>query len=150
NAGVVDIGDGQAVIFKMERHNHASYIEPHQGAATGVGGILQDVFTMGARPVAAMNALSFGEPAHSKTAHLVKGVVEGIGGYGNAFGVPTVGGEVRFHRSYNGNCLVNAFAAGLAYADRIFYSASACVGMSVVNLGVKTGRDGVGGATMAS
>ncbi|MBE0555399.1 MAG: phosphoribosylformylglycinamidine synthase subunit PurL [Rhodobacteraceae bacterium] len=150
NAGVVDIGDGQAVIFKMESHNHPSYIEPHQGAATGVGGILRDVFTMGARPIAAMNALSFGEPSHPKTAHLVKGVVEGIGGYGNAFGVPTVGGEVRFHKSYNGNCLVNAFAAGLADADKIFYSAASGVGMPVVYLGAKTGRDGVGGATMAS
>ncbi|WP_135448699.1 phosphoribosylformylglycinamidine synthase subunit PurL [Tabrizicola caldifontis] len=150
NAGVVDIGDGQAVIFKMESHNHPSYIEPHQGAATGVGGILRDVFTMGARPIAAMNALSFGLPSHPKTAHLVKGVVEGIGSYGNAFGVPTVGGEVRFHRSYNGNCLVNAFAAGLADADKIFYSAASGVGMPVVYLGAKTGRDGVGGATMAS
>lgn len=150
NAGVVDIGDGQALVFKMESHNHPSYIEPHQGAATGVGGILRDVFTMGARPIAAMNALSFGEPSHPKTAHLVKGVVEGIGGYGNAFGVPTVGGEVRFHRSYNGNCLVNAFAAGLADADAIFYSAASGVGMPVVYLGAKTGRDGVGGATMAS
>ena len=150
NAGVVDIGDGQAVIFKMESHNHPSYIEPHQGAATGVGGMLRDVFTMGARPIAAMNALSFGEPSHPKTAHLVKGVVEGIGAYGNAFGVPTVGGEVRFHRAYNGNCLVNAFAAGLADADAIFYSAASGVGMPVVYLGAKTGRDGVGGATMAS
>ncbi len=150
NAGVVDIGDGQAVIFKMESHNHPSYIEPYQGAATGVGGILRDVFTMGARPIAAMNALSFGEPSHPKTAHLVKGVVEGIGGYGNAFGVPTVGGEVRFHRAYNGNCLVNAFAAGLAETDSIFYSAASGVGMPVVYLGAKTGRDGVGGATMAS
>jgi phosphoribosylformylglycinamidine synthase II len=150
NAGVVDIGDGQAVIFKMESHNHPSYIEPHQGAATGVGGILRDVFTMGARPIAAMNALSFGLPSHLKTAHLVKGVVEGVGSYGNAFGVPTVGGEVRFHRSYNGNCLVNAFAAGLADADKIFYSAASGVGMPVVYLGAKTGRDGVGGATMAS
>ncbi|GAB1480243.1 phosphoribosylformylglycinamidine synthase subunit PurL [Paracoccaceae bacterium] len=150
NAGVVDIGDGQAVIFKMESHNHPSYIEPHQGAGTGVGGILRDVFTMGARPIAAMNALSFGEPSHPKTAYLVKGVVEGIGGYGNAFGVPTVGGEVRFHRSYNGNCLVNAFAAGLADADKIFYSVASGVGMPVVYLGAKTGRDGVGGATMAS
>ncbi|MWP39696.1 phosphoribosylformylglycinamidine synthase subunit PurL [Rhodobacter sphaeroides] len=150
NAGVVDIGDGQAVIFKMESHNHPSYIEPYQGAATGVGGILRDVFTMGARPIAAMNALSFGMPDHPKTAHIVKGVVEGIGGYGNAFGVPTVGGEVRFHRAYNGNCLVNAFAAGLADADRIFYSAASGVGMPVVYLGAKTGRDGVGGATMAS
>jgi phosphoribosylformylglycinamidine synthase subunit PurL len=150
NAGVVDIGDGQAVIFKMESHNHPSYIEPHQGAATGVGGILRDVFTMGARPIAAMNALSFGAPSHPKTAHLVKGVVEGIGGYGNAFGVPTVGGEVRFHRSYNGNCLVNAFAAGIADTDKIFYSVASGVGMPVVYLGAKTGRDGVGGATMAS
>jgi phosphoribosylformylglycinamidine synthase len=150
NAGVVDIGDGQAVVFKMESHNHPSYIEPHQGAATGVGGILRDVFTMGARPIAAMNALSFGAPSHPRTAHLVKGVVEGIGGYGNAFGVPTVGGEVRFHRAYNGNCLVNAFAAGLAQSDAIFYSAASGVGMPVVYLGAKTGRDGVGGATMAS
>ena len=150
NAGVVDIGDGQAVIFKMESHNHPSYIEPHQGAATGVGGILRDVFTMGARPIAAMNSLSFGVPSHPKTSHLVKGVVEGVGGYGNAFGVPTVGGEVRFHTSYNGNCLVNAFAAGLADADKIFYSVASGVGMPVVYLGAKTGRDGVGGATMAS
>ena len=150
NAGVVDIGDGQAVIFKMESHNHPFYIEPYQGAATGVGGILRDVFTMGARPIAAMNSLSFGVPSHPKTAHLVKGVVEGVGGYGNAFGVPTIGGEVRFHRSYNGNCLVNAFAAGLADADKIFYSVASGVGMPVVYLGAKTGRDGVGGATMAS
>ncbi|MCU0907819.1 MAG: phosphoribosylformylglycinamidine synthase subunit PurL [Rhodobacteraceae bacterium] len=150
NAGVVDIGGGWALVFKMESHNHPSYIEPHQGAATGVGGILRDVFTMGARPVAAMNALSFGVPSHPKTAHLVKGVVEGVGGYGNAFGVPTVGGEVRFHASYNGNCLVNAFAAGIARADSIFYSAASGVGMPVVYLGAKTGRDGVGGATMAS
>ncbi len=150
NAGVVDIGDGQAVIFKMESHNHPSFIEPHQGAATGVGGILRDVFTMGARPIAAMNSLSFGVPSHPKTAHLVKGVVEGVGSYGNAFGVPTVGGEVRFHKSYNGNCLVNAFAAGLAHADKIFYSVASGVGMPVVYLGAKTGRDGVGGATMAS
>ncbi|OYX41805.1 MAG: phosphoribosylformylglycinamidine synthase II [Rhodobacterales bacterium 32-67-9] len=150
NAGVVDIGDNQAVIFKMESHNHPSYIEPHQGAATGVGGILRDVFTMGARPIAAMDSLSFGLPSHPKTAHLVKGVVEGVGSYGNCFGVPNVGGEVRFHSSYNGNCLVNAFAAGLADADKIFYSAASGVGMPVVYLGAKTGRDGVGGATMAS
>ena len=150
NAGVVDIGDGQAVVFKMESHNHPSYIEPHQGAATGVGGILRDVFTMGARPIAAMDSLSFGLPDHPKTAHLVKGVVEGVGSYGNCFGVPNVGGEVRFHASYNGNCLVNAFAAGLADADKIFYSAASGVGMPVVYLGAKTGRDGVGGATMAS
>jgi len=150
NAGVVDIGDGQAVIFKMESHNHPSYIEPYQGAATGVGGILRDVFTMGARPVAAMNSLSFGEPSHPRTRQLVNGVVAGIGGYGNCFGVPTVGGEVRFDPAYNGNCLVNAFAAGLAETDSIFYSAASGVGMPVVYLGAKTGRDGVGGATMAS
>ncbi len=150
NAGVVDIGDGQAVVFKMESHNHPSYIEPYQGAATGVGGILRDVFTMGARPIAAMNSLSFGSPDHPRTSRLVHGVVEGIGGYGNCFGVPTVGGELRFHAAYNGNCLVNAFAAGLADADAIFYSAASGVGMPVVYLGAKTGRDGVGGATMAS
>lgn len=150
NAGVVDIGDGQAIIFKMESHNHPSYIEPHQGAATGVGGILRDVFTMGARPIAAMDSLSFGVPSHPKTPHLVKGVVEGVGSYGNCFGVPNVGGEVRFHKSYNGNCLVNAFAAGLAQTDNIFYCAASGVGMPVVYLGAKTGRDGVGGATMAS
>ena len=150
NAGIVDIGDGQAVVFKMESHNHPSYIEPYQGAATGVGGILRDVFTMGARPIAAMNALSFGEVDHPKTKRLVAGVVEGVGGYGNAFGVPTIGGEVRFDAAYNGNCLVNAFAAGIADADKIFYSAASGVGMPVVYLGAKTGRDGVGGATMAS
>jgi len=150
NAGIVDIGDGQCVVFKMESHNHPSYIEPYQGAATGVGGILRDVFTMGARPIAAMNSLSFGEPSHPKTRQLVHGVVEGVGGYGNCFGVPTVGGEVRFHPAYNGNCLVNAFAAGLADTDKIFYSAASGVGMPVVYLGAKTGRDGVGGATMAS
>ena len=150
NAGIVDIGDGQCVVFKMESHNHPSYIEPYQGAATGVGGILRDVFTMGARPIAAMNALSFGEISHPKTKRLVAGVVEGVGGYGNAFGVPTVGGEVRFHAAYNGNCLVNAFAAGLADTDKIFYSAASGIGMPVVYLGAKTGRDGVGGATMAS
>lgn len=150
NAGIVDIGDGQCVVFKMESHNHPSYIEPYQGAATGVGGILRDVFTMGARPIAAMNSLSFGEISHPKTKSLVAGVVEGVGGYGNCFGVPTVGGELRFHEAYNGNCLVNAFAAGLADTDAIFYSAASGVGMPVVYLGAKTGRDGVGGATMAS
>ncbi len=150
NAGIVDIGDGQCVVFKMESHNHPSYIEPYQGAATGVGGILRDVFTMGARPIAAMNSLSFGEISHPKTRQLVNGVVAGVGGYGNCFGVPTVGGEVRFDPAYNGNCLVNAFAAGLADADKIFYSAASGVGMPVVYLGAKTGRDGVGGATMAS
>lgn len=150
NAGIVDIGDGQAVVFKMESHNHPSYIEPYQGAATGVGGILRDVFTMGARPIAAMNALRFGDPAHDKTRHLVSGVVAGVGGYGNSFGVPTVGGEVEFDERYNGNILVNAFAAGLIDTDKIFYSEAKGVGLPVVYLGAKTGRDGVGGATMAS
>jgi len=150
NAGVVDIGDGLAVIFKMESHNHPSFIEPYQGAATGVGGILRDVFTMGARPIAALNALRFGEPDHPKTRHLVSGVVSGIGHYGNAFGVPTVGGEVNFHRGYNGNILVNAFAAGIARTDAIFYSKASGVGLPVVYLGSKTGRDGIHGASMAS
>jgi phosphoribosylformylglycinamidine synthase II len=150
NAGVVDIGDGDCVVFKMESHNHPSYIEPYQGAATGVGGILRDVFTMGARPIAAMNALRFGEPDHPKTRHLVAGVVAGVGGYGNSFGVPTVGGEVQFDPRYNGNCLVNAFAAGIAKTDGIFLSKAEGVGLPVVYLGAKTGRDGVGGATMAS
>ncbi|MEO5806820.1 phosphoribosylformylglycinamidine synthase subunit PurL [Devosia sp.] len=150
NAGVVDIGDGQAIVFKMESHNHPSFIEPYQGAGTGMGGILRDVFTMGARPVAAMNALRFGATDHAKTRHLVSGVVAGIGGYGNAFGVPTVGGEVEFDARYNGNILVNAFAAGLADTDKIFYSKAEGVGLPVVYLGAKTGRDGVGGATMAS
>ncbi|RWM01044.1 phosphoribosylformylglycinamidine synthase subunit PurL [Mesorhizobium sp.] len=150
NAGVVDIGDGDCVVFKMESHNHPSYIEPYQGAATGVGGILRDVFTMGARPVAAMNALRFGAPDHPKTRHLVAGVVSGVGGYGNSFGVPTVGGEVNFDPRYNGNILVNAFAAGLAKTDAIFLSQAKGVGLPVVYLGAKTGRDGVGGATMAS
>ena len=150
NAGVVDIGDGQVVVFKMESHNHPSFIEPYQGAATGVGGILRDVFTMGARPVAALDALSFGDPAHPRTRALVSGVVEGIGGYANAFGVPTVGGEVRFHPGYDGNILVNAFAAGIADAGAVFTSAASGAGLPVVYLGAKTGRDGVGGATMAS
>jgi phosphoribosylformylglycinamidine synthase len=150
NAGVIDIGDGLAVVFKMESHNHPSYIEPYQGAATGVGGILRDVFTMGARPIACLNALSFGDPQHSKTRHLVAGVVAGIGGYGNSFGVPTVGGEVRFHRRYDGNCLVNAMAVGIAQKDKIFYSAASGVGMPIVYLGSKTGRDGIHGASMAS
>src|SRR3984957_14093629 len=150
NAGVIDIGDGLAVVFKMESHNHPSYIEPYQGAATGVGGILRDVFTMGARPIACLNALSFGDPDHPKTRHLVSGVVAGIGGYGNSFGVPTVGGEVRFHRRYDGNCLVNAMAVGLADTDKIFYSAASGVGMPIVYLGSKTGRDGIHGASMAS
>jgi phosphoribosylformylglycinamidine synthase len=150
NAGVIDIGDGDVAVFKMESHNHPTYIEPYQGAATGVGGILRDVFTMGARPIAAMNALRFGAPDHPKTRHLVSGVVAGIGGYGNAFGVPTVGGEVNFHTRYDGNCLVNAFALGIARRDGIFLSQARGVGLPVVYLGAKTGRDGVGGATMAS
>ena len=150
NAGVVDIGDGQAVIFKMESHNHPSYIEPYQGAATGVGGILRDVFTMGARPIANMNALRFGSPDHAKTRYLVSGVVAGIGGYGNCVGVPTVGGECNFHPAYDGNILVNAMTVGLAEADRIFYSAAAGIGNPVVYVGSKTGRDGIHGATMAS
>jgi phosphoribosylformylglycinamidine synthase subunit PurL len=150
NAGVIDIGDGLAVVFKMESHNHPSYIEPYQGAATGVGGILRDVFTMGARPIACLNALSFGDPAYPKTRHLVSGVVAGIGGYGNSFGVPTVGGEVRFHHRYNHNCLVNAMAVGIAEIDKIFYAKATGIGMPIVYLGSKTGRDGIHGATMAS
>jgi phosphoribosylformylglycinamidine synthase len=150
NAGVIDIGDGDAAIFKMESHNHPSFIEPYQGAATGVGGIMRDVFTMGARPIAMMNALRFGEPDHPKTRHLVSGVVSGIGGYGNCMGVPTVGGEVNFHRSYNGNILVNAMCVGLAKTDKIFLSAAKGAGNPVVYVGSKTGRDGIHGATMAS
>ena len=150
NAGVIDIDDGQAIIFKMESHNHPSFIEPYQGSATGVGGILRDVFTMGARPIAALNALRFGSPDHPKTRHLVSGVVAGVGGYGNSFGVPTLGGEVNFHSRYNGNILVNAMAVGLADADKIFYSKAKGVGLPVVYLGAKTGRDGIHGATMAS
>ncbi len=150
NAGVIDIGDGLACVFKMESHNHPSFIEPYQGAATGVGGILRDVFTMGARPVANLNALRFGDPSHPKTRHLVAGVVAGIGGYGNCVGVPTVGGECNFHRSYNGNILVNAMTVGIAPADRIFYSKASGVGNAVVYVGSKTGRDGIHGATMAS
>ncbi len=150
NAGVVDLGDGQAAIFKMESHNHPSFIEPYQGAATGVGGILRDVFTMGARPVANLNALRFGAADHPKTRHLVAGVVAGVGGYGNCVGVPTVGGEVQFHPSYNGNILVNAMTIGLADTDKIFYSEASGVGNPVVYVGSKTGRDGIHGATMAS
>src|SRR5262252_3061834 len=150
NAGVIDIGGGLACVFKMESHNHPSYIEPYQGAATGVGGILRDVFTMGARPIACLNALSFGAPSNAKTRHLVSGVVAGIGGYGNSFGVPTVGGSVRFHQRYDGNCLVNAMAVGIARKDQIFYAAASGVGMPIVYLGSKTGRDGIHGASMAS
>ena len=150
NAGVVDIGDGDAVVFKIESHNHPSFIEPYQGAATGVGGILRDVFTMGARPIALLNSLRFGSPDHPKTRHLVGGVVAGIGGYGNCVGVPTVGGECQFHASYNGNILVNAMCVGIARADRIFYSAASGAGNPVIYVGAKTGRDGIHGATMAS
>ena len=150
NAGVIDIGDGDACIFKMESHNHPSYIEPYQGAATGVGGIMRDVFTMGARPVANLNALRFGAPDHPKTKHLVAGVVAGIGHYGNATGVPTVGGETNFDKAYNNNILVNAMCIGLARTDKIFYSAAKGVGLPVVYVGSKTGRDGIHGATMAS
>jgi len=150
NAGVIDIGDGDAIIFKMESHNHPSFIEPYQGAATGVGGIMRDVFTMGARPIAMLNALRFGEPSHPKTRHLVAGVVAGIGGYGNCMGVPTVGGEVNFHRAYNGNILVNAMCVGLAKTNKIFLSAAKGAGNPVVYVGSKTGRDGIHGATMAS
>ena len=155
NAGIIDIGPGpdgrgQAAIFKMESHNHPSYIEPYQGAATGVGGILRDVFTMGARPVANLNALRFGRPDHPKMRHLIAGVVAGIGGYGNCVGVPTVGGEVNFHPAYDGNILVNAMTVGVADTDKIFYSAAAGIGNSVVYVGSKTGRDGIHGATMAS
>ncbi len=150
NAGVIDIGDGLACVFKMESHNHPSFIEPYQGAATGVGGILRDVFTMGARPIACLNALRFGDPKHPRTRSLVSGVVAGIGGYGNSFGVPTVGGSVGFHPRYDGNILVNAMAVGLAEKDKIFYAKATGVGRPVVYLGSKTGRDGIHGATMAS
>ena len=150
NAGVIDIGDNQAAIFKMESHNHPSYIEPYQGAATGVGGILRDVFTMGARPIANLNALRFGRPDHPKMRHLISGVVHGIGGYGNCVGVPTVGGEVNFHPAYDGNILVNAMTVGIADQDKIFYSAASGIGNPIVYVGSKTGRDGIHGATMAS
>ncbi|MDD5586642.1 MAG: phosphoribosylformylglycinamidine synthase subunit PurL [Alphaproteobacteria bacterium] len=150
NAGVIDIGDGLAAVFKMESHNHPSFIEPYQGAATGVGGILRDVFTMGARPIANLNALRFGDPSHPKTRALVAGVVAGIGGYGNCVGVPTVGGETSFHSSYNGNILVNAMTVGIADKNRIFTSQAAGIGNPVVYVGSKTGRDGIKGATMAS
>ena len=150
NAGVIDIGDGDAAIFKMESHNHPSFIEPYQGAATGVGGIMRDVFTMGARPVANLNALRFGAADHPKTRQLLRGVVAGIGGYGNCVGVPTVGGEVNFHPAYNGNILVNAMTVGIAKTDKIFYSAAAGIGNPVVYVGSRTGRDGIHGATMAS
>jgi phosphoribosylformylglycinamidine synthase len=150
NAGVVDIGDGFAAVFKMESHNHPSFIEPYQGAATGVGGILRDVFTMGARPIASLNSLRFGRPDHPRTPELLRGVVAGIGGYGNSIGVPTVGGEVQFDASYDGNILVNAFTCGVARTDRIFYGRAAGIGNPILYIGAKTGRDGIHGATMAS
>jgi phosphoribosylformylglycinamidine synthase len=150
NAGVVDIGDGFAAVFKMESHNHPSFIEPYQGAATGVGGILRDVFTMGARPIASLNSLRFGRPDHPRTPDLLRGVVAGIGGYGNCIGVPTVGGEVQFDKAYDGNILVNAFTCGVARTDRIFYGRAAGIGNSILYIGAKTGRDGIHGATMAS
>jgi phosphoribosylformylglycinamidine synthase II len=150
NAGVVDIGDGWTAVFKMESHNHPSYIEPYQGAATGVGGILRDVFTMGARPVALMNSLRFGDPEHKKTRGLMTGVVAGIAGYGNAIGVPTVAGDVQFDSAYDGNILVNAFALGVARKDRLFFGRAAGVGNPILYVGARTGRDGIHGATMAS
>jgi phosphoribosylformylglycinamidine synthase len=150
NAGVVDIGDGFAAVFKMESHNHPSFIEPHQGAATGVGGILRDVFTMGARPIASLNSLRFGRPDHPRTPELLRGVVAGIGGYGNCIGVPTVGGELQFDERYDGNILVNAFTCGVARADAIFYGRASGIGNSILYIGAKTGRDGIHGATMAS
>src|SRR2546426_12627252 len=150
NSGIVDIGGGLAVAFKMESHNHPSFIEPYQGAATGVGGILRDVFTMGARPIASMNALRFGEPSHAKTARLLEGVVAGIAGYGNCIGVPTVAGEIALDASFNGNCLVNAFTLGLLKSNRIFRGTASGVGNPVIYIGARTGRDGIHGATMAS
>src|SRR6202165_3624787 len=142
NAGVVDVGGGLAVAFKMESHNHPSYIEPYQGAATGVGGILRDVFTMGARPIALLNSLRFGEPSHRKTGYLLEGVVAGIAGYGNCVGGPTVGGESGFDESYGGNCLVNVFALGVLPVDRIFRGTARGVGNPVIYVGSATGRDG--------
>ena len=150
NAGVIDIGDDDAIIFKIESHNHPSYIEPYQGAATGVGGILRDVFTMGARPIALLNSIHFGSPEHHKTKTLLNGVVSGIGGYGNCIGIPTVAGETKFNSTYNENILVNAMAVGHAKKDKIFYSKAKGVNKSVVYVGSKTGRDGIHGASMAS
>ena len=150
NAGIIDIGDGDALVFKIESHNHPSYIDPFQGSATGVGGILRDIFTMGARPIVTMNALSFGCKDKSKVSHLLTEVIKGIGSYGNSFGVPNLGGELRFDESYEGNCLVNVFAAGLVKSNKIFYSGATSSNLPVVYLGAKTGRDGIGGATMAS
>ena len=150
NAGVIDLGNGDAAVFKMESHNHPSFIEPYQGAATGVGGIMRDVFTMGARPVALLNSIRFGDVKNSKTKHLLTGVVSGIGGYGNCMGVPTVGGEVEFNSCYNDYILVNAMCVGIAKINKIFYSKASGIGNSVVYVGSKTGRDGIHGATMAS
>jgi phosphoribosylformylglycinamidine synthase subunit PurL len=150
NAGVIDIGDNDAIVFKIESHNHPSYIEPYQGAATGVGGILRDVFTMGARPIALLNSIHFGSPTHPKTKNLLNGVVSGIGGYGNCIGIPTVAGETKFDETYNENNLVNAMAVGLAKIDKIFYSKAKGINKSVVYVGSKTGRDGIHGASMAS
>ena len=150
NAGVIDLGDGHAAVFKMESHNHPSYIEPYQGAATGVGGIMRDVFTMGARPVALLNALRFGEPSHPKTRSLLAGVVAGIGGYGNCTGIPTIAGETNFHKGYNGNILVNAMCVGLADKEKIFLSAAPGPDLPVLYVGSQTGRDGIHGASMAS
>ena len=150
NAGIIDIGNGLAAVFKMESHNHPSFIEPYQGAATGVGGIMRDVFTMGARPVANLNCLRFGSPSHHKTKHLLSGVVAGIGGYGNCMGVPTIGGECTFDKGYNGNILVNAMTVGIVKKDKIFYAKAGSPGSPVVYVGAKTGRDGIHGASMAS
>ena len=150
NAGIIDIGNNLAAVFKMESHNHPSFIEPYQGAATGVGGIMRDVFTMGARPVANLNCLRFGNPLHAKTKHLLSGVVSGIGGYGNCMGVPTIGGECTFDKGYNGNILVNAMTVGIVKKDKIFYAKAGSPGSPVVYVGAKTGRDGIHGASMAS
>jgi phosphoribosylformylglycinamidine synthase II len=150
NAGVVDFDDDDAIVFKIESHNHPSFIEPYQGAATGVGGILRDVFTMGARPIATLNSIHFGDQEHPKTKNLLNGVVSGIGGYGNCFGVPTVGGEVKFNSSYNENILVNAMAVGLVKKNKIFYSKAEGLNQPVIYVGSKTGRDGIHGASMAS
>ncbi len=150
NAGVIDIEDDDAIVFKIESHNHPSFIEPYQGAATGVGGIMRDVFTMGARPIASLNSIHFGSPQHPKTKNLLRGVVKGIGGYGNCMGIPTVGGQTSFDESYNGNILVNAMTLGLVNKNKIFYSKAAGINKPVIYVGSKTGRDGIHGASMAS
>ena len=150
NAGVIDIGDDDAIVFKIESHNHPSFIEPYQGAATGVGGIMRDIFTMGARPIANLNSIHFGSPQHKKTKNLLRGVVHGIGGYGNCMGVPTIAGQTTFDESYNGNILVNAMTVGLVKKNKIFYSKAAGLGKPVIYVGSKTGRDGIHGASMAS